>query len=178
MVLETTRLILREFTPDDAEAAYDLNNDPDVVKYTGDDPFSSIEEARIFLENYDHYKKYGYGRWAVILKSSEEFLGWCGLKYEQEVDEFDIGFRFSKRYWNKGYATEAAAACLDHGFNRFHMKRIAGRAMLENKASIKVLEKIGMKFLKECEFAKHRAAVYVINSDIRTEDEVKVCLPL
>lgn len=73
-ILETNRLFLREITPDDAETAYLLNLDPEVIKYTGDEPFTSIEEARKFLENYDHYRKYGFGRWAVINKSTEEFF--------------------------------------------------------------------------------------------------------
>jgi ribosomal-protein-alanine N-acetyltransferase len=81
IILETQRLLLREMTPDDAENAYLLNLDPDVIKYNTDSPFGSIEEARNFLINYDHYKKYGFGRWAVVNQSDHEFLGWCGLKY-------------------------------------------------------------------------------------------------
>ena len=79
-ILETPRLGLREITTADAEQAYLLNLDPEVIKYTGDEPFSSIEAARAFLEKYDHYKKYGFGRWAVIRKEDRSLLGWCGLK--------------------------------------------------------------------------------------------------
>ena len=149
IVLETPRLILREITVEDAKVAYELNLDPEVIQYTGDEPFKSIEEARNFLEGYDHYKKYGFGRWAVINKSDNEFLGWCGLKYTPFLDEYDIGFRFFKKHWNKGYATEAALACLEAGFTKFEMKMIVGRAMPENKASINVLKKIGLEFWKE-----------------------------
>jgi len=149
IVLETSRLILREITTEDARNAYELNLDPDVIQYTGDQPFRSIEEARVFLERYDHYKKYGFGRWAVINKSNNEFLGWCGLKYTPELEEHDIGFRFFKKHWNNGYATESATACLSAGFSKFGMKVIVGRAIAENKASINVLTKIGLKFWKE-----------------------------
>ena len=110
IITTTTRLYLREKTADDAENAYLLNLDPDVIKYTGDPPFESIEAARIFLQNYNHYTKYGFGRWAVIDKENDEYLGWCGLKYSADLNEYDIGFRFFKRHWNKGYATEAAQA--------------------------------------------------------------------
>src|SRR5437868_543478 len=112
-ITETPRLHLREITVDDAKNAYELNLDPEVIKYTGDGPFSSIEDARDFLSKYDHYKKYGFGRWAVINKTDNDFLGWCGLKYTEEKNEFDVGFRFFKKHWNKGYATESAKACID-----------------------------------------------------------------
>lgn len=149
IIAQTNRLYLREINTSDAENAYLLNLDPDVIKYTGDESFKSIEEARIFLENYDHYKKYGFGRWAVILTSTGEFLGWCGLKYTEGTNEYDIGFRFFKKYWNHGYATEAAKECLKLGFTRFGMQQIIGRAMEENHASIKVLKKIGLSFFKK-----------------------------
>lgn len=147
-ILETTRLYLREMTPEDAEVAYILNSDPEVLRYTGDDPFESIEEAKTFLENYASYRTYGFGRWGMILKETNEYLGWCGLKYTPELDEFDIGYRLMKKFWGKGYATEAAEACLELGFNQFNMKTIVGRAMPANTASVRVLEKIGLTYLE------------------------------
>lgn len=147
-ILETPRLYLREMTPEDAEAAYILNLDPEVLQYTGDDPFESIEEAKTFLENYASYRTYGFGRWGIILKETDEYLGWCGLKYTPELDEFDIGYRLMKKFWGKGYATEAAKACLELGFEQFNMKTIVGRAMPANLASVRVLEKIGLTYLE------------------------------
>ncbi len=163
-ILETERLYLREMKLEDAENAYLLNLDPEVVKYTGDGTFKSIKDARIFLKNYDHYKKYGFGRWAVIKKSDSKFLGWCGLKYTKELDEFDIGFRFFKEHWNKGYATESAKECLEFGFKKIGIQKIVGRAMSENIASIKVLEKIGLKYLKPYDFDGEKGVVYIIEN--------------
>ena len=120
-ILDTERLILREFDSSDTEKMYRLNSDPEVLLYSGDSPFASIEKAKEFLENYSDYKKNGYGRWAVILKSSDEFIGWCGLKYNEEKC-VDIGFRYFRKIWNKGYATEAARATLDYGFNIFKLE--------------------------------------------------------
>ena len=157
-ILETPRLLLREFREADALHFFELNEDPEVIRYTGDLPFASAEEARRFLLDYDRYKKYGYGRWAVLLKETEAgpaWIGWCGLKYIPELNETDIGFRFFRRYWGKGYATEAARACLEYGFRRLGLKRIVGRAMKENGASVRVLEKIGLEFWKEFEFMEH-----------------------
>jgi RimJ/RimL family protein N-acetyltransferase len=144
-ITQSPRLYLRQLTPQDAENFYRLNLDHHVMRYTGDVPFSTVEAAQTFLAHYDQYKKYGYGRWAVIRQSDDAFLGWCRLKYAPELEETDIGFRFFREFWNQGYATEAANLCLKLGFEQFGLKRIVGRAMSENVASIKVLEKIGLK---------------------------------
>ena len=95
----------------------------------------------------DEYEKNGFGRWAVIKKASESFIGWCGLKLNEQ-NLIDIGFRFFRREWNKGYATEAAKACLEYGFKELNLKEIIGRVAQENNGSIKVLEKLSMEYWK------------------------------
>lgn len=162
-ILQTPRLILRELNADDAQRFYDLNLNPNVVKYTGDKPFASVLEAEDFLINYNDYERNGYGRWAVISKESGEFLGWCGLKFDE--NETDIGFRFFEEFWNKGYATESAKACLDFGFRELGLNEIVGRAMKENIGSVKVLEKIGMEFIREMEFDLHPGVLYKIEKN-------------
>jgi RimJ/RimL family protein N-acetyltransferase len=153
---------LREFSIEDAASILELNNDPEVLKFTGDKAFVSVEEARLFLENYDQYALHGFGRWAVIQKSTGNFIGWCGLKYSATTDEVDIGFRFIKTVWNQGYATEAAKKCIQLGFDTFGIKRIYGRAMVENVASISVLEKLGLTYLKEFTFDGEEGVIYEI----------------
>lgn len=145
-ILETSRLGLREITEDDAELAYQLNLDEEVIRYTGDEPFGSVDETRSFLQKYDHYRTYGFGRWGVIRKEDGAFLGWCGLKYTPGLDEYDLGFRFFRKYWKQGYATEAAKACLHAGFDRFRMPRIVGRVMPANLNSVNVLNRLGFRF--------------------------------
>ena len=161
-ILETNRLYLRQMTIDDAENFYLLNLDWEVVQYTGDDAFENIQSAKLFLENYNHYAQYDFGRWAVIDKNNEIFLGWCGLKYSPKSDEFDIGFRFFKKYWNQGYATESAKACIDLGFHKYKIPKIVGHARTENKASIKVLEKIGLTYSGIFNFDGHEGVIYSI----------------
>jgi RimJ/RimL family protein N-acetyltransferase len=165
IILETERLLLREFTPKDGFHFYHLNNDPDVVKYTGNSAFSSLEEANKFILNYNDYKLNGFGRWAVLLKDTNEFLGWCGLKFEEEKNEIDLGFRFYKKYWRKGYATESAIACVNYGFNKLKLKEIVGRAYLENKASISVLKKCGLIFVENFIYDNKNAVKYCIKND-------------
>ena len=162
-ILETKRLTLREFELSDANSLYELNSDPEVIKYTGDPPFKNIEEAKEFILNYNHYKKYGFGRWAVILNSTNEFIGWCGIKYTEEKDEHDLGFRFFRKYWGNGFASESAAACIDYAFNTLNINKLYGRAMKENIASIRVLEKIGMKYSHDFKFERADGVIYYIN---------------
>ncbi|KPH12775.1 GNAT family N-acetyltransferase [Chryseobacterium sp. ERMR1:04] len=162
VIIETKRLLLRELSPDDAGHFYSLNLNPNVMKYTGDVAFVSVEEARVFLENYKDYKDNGFGRWAVMNKLNNEFIGWCGLKYNKELEETDIGFRFFEKHWNKGFATESAKACVDFGFNELNKQKIIGRAMKENIASINVLQKIGLVFEKEFDFNGEQGVLYEI----------------
>jgi [ribosomal protein S5]-alanine N-acetyltransferase len=147
-ILETDRCRMREMQPEDGPVFYELNLDPDVIRYTGDGPFESKEAATQFLKNYDAYKKYGMGRWVVESKEDHSILGWCGLKYLPEDREVDIGYRFFKKYWGQGFATETAKRCIKHGFEDLELTRIIGRSAVANLASLRVLEKCGLKFDK------------------------------
>lgn len=164
--LETNRLYLRELNISDAEDFFLLNQDPEVIKYTGDVAFQHVSEALSFLQNYNPYELYGYGRWAVIRKEDDAFLGWCGLKYSPDLDEVDIGFRFFQKYWNQGYASESALACLVYGFEQLNLEKIVGRAMEANLASVKVLEKIGMHYVGQFDFMKHDGVLYEISKTV------------
>lgn len=169
IVIETERLILRVFTEHDVQLIYELNKDPEVIKYTGD-PVRDINHARQIFEQVilPQYVLYNHGRWAVHTKPGMEFIGWCGLKARPERNEIDLGYRFMKSAWGKGYATEAAIACLKYGFEKLNLPVIVGRAMPQNCASIKVLEKCGMKYIGEEIVDGHPAITYAaINPLIR-----------
>ncbi len=107
-----------------------------------------MEEANNFIKQYIKTQAPGLGRWAVIHKTTDQILGWCGLKYNPDLNEYDLGFRFFKTYWGQGFATEASRACLDYGFQHLDLPAIVGRTMEQNAASICVLQKIGMHFSK------------------------------
>ena len=159
-ILETERLYLRQFKLDDAASLYKLNANPKVIRYTGDKPFANADEAKHFLENYHDYALYNCGRWGVITKNGNEFIGWCGLKYDAAKGETDIGFRLFEECWGNGYATESAAACLHYGFHNLKLQSVVGRAMVRNVASIAVLQKIGMRFYKMYDFDGDDGVVY------------------
>lgn len=163
-MLETSRTYLRKLTSDDAESFFKLNENPNVIKYTGDLPFANLKESRVFLENYDQHEKYNVGRYAVILKENNQFIGWCGLKYSPNLNEYDIGFRFFEEYWGKGLATETAQAVINDAFVNKNIKSIIGRAEKENIASIKVLDKIGLRF-KENKLIENKIhSIYIIDN--------------
>jgi len=143
-LFESPRLGFREFVPADAGDLYRLNSDAEVIRYTGDPPFSSEQEAHDFVLGYDRYRNDGFGRWAAINKSDQAFIGWSGLN--RIGSDIDLGYRFFRSVWGQGFATEAARACLDFGFDQLGMSRIIARALPENVASWKVLEKVGMQF--------------------------------
>jgi ribosomal-protein-alanine N-acetyltransferase len=161
IVIETERLILRTFTEDESLLIYELNNDADVTRYTGD-PIRDEAHAREVLQKniLPQYALYNHGRWAVHTKPGMEFIGWCGLKTRPERNETDLGYRFMKSAWGKGYATEAAFACLKYGFEKLKIPRIVGRAMPQNIASLRVLEKCGMKYVGEEIADDHPAITY------------------
>lgn len=148
-IIETERLRLREMNESDAEFVFELNLNPLVTQYTGDDPFSSIEGSASFLRSYDAYKKTGMGRWGVELKKSNELIGWSGLKFHFKDDTYDLGFRFLQAHWGKGYATESGLACLKYGFEKLELPRIYAEARVENTRSLNVIQKLGFKFCKD-----------------------------
>jgi RimJ/RimL family protein N-acetyltransferase len=160
--IQTKNLMLRPFNIEDAKNIFLLNDDPQVMEYTGDVPFRSIDEAKRFLLQYLKKTPKGLGRFAVIEKESEQFLGWCGLRYTEDVHEYDIGFRFFRHNWGQGIATESAKACIEYGFNDLHLEEIVGRSRKDNIASIRVLEKIGMTYIKDQEFERQEWVLYKI----------------
>ncbi len=161
IIIETKRLLLRTFTEVDAPLIYKLNLHPDVTKFTGD-PIRDLLHAQEVLEQVvlPQYALYNHGRWAVHVKQDLDFIGWCGLKNRPERNEIDLGFRFMKTAWGKGYATEAAYACIHYGFEKLHLPRIVGRAMPENIASLRVLEKCNMRYIGDEVVDDHPAKTY------------------
>lgn len=146
-MLETERLHIRPARIEDADNLFVLNSDPEVVRYTGDASFQTMLDAQNVIKErmMAQFEKHKMSRFMVFLKDGT-FLGWCGLKYFPETNEVDLGYRFMKKFWGKGFATESSRACLDYGFRTLGLKRIIAKAMPDNVASIKVMQKLGMTF--------------------------------
>ena len=163
-IIETERFYLREFVEDDASHFYEMNNDEEVLRYTGDNPFQDLSEARSFINSYDEYKLHGMGRWAVCEKTSHSFVGWCGLKYHPSKEIVEVGYRFYRNFWNRGFATECARACVVHGFEELNLQEIYAHAHIDNLASHKVIENSGFQFVKETQYDNLPIKLFVIRN--------------
>ena len=149
-ILETDRLILREFTLDDVAFIYELLNEPAWIQFIGNRNIHTLEDARKYLSDrvMAGYEKNGFGFWAIDLKDTEKTIGMCGLIKRPGLDDVDIGYALLSSYWSKGYAVEAAQATKDYAQNKLGLKRLVAIVDPTNPGSIRVLEKIGMKFEK------------------------------
>lgn len=152
--IETERLILRDILSTDEQGMFELDRDPEVHRYLGNKPITTIEQVRESINFIrEQYITNGIGRWAVLEKESNSFIGWAGLKLITESinnhsNYYDLGYRFIKRYWGNGYATEAAKASRDYGFTTMGLEHIYGTALSENKNSKNVLEKAGLRYIE------------------------------
>ena len=149
--LETARLVLREFTNEDAGLLMDLDSDPEVVRYIngGLAPNFADQEVAIqrILEGY--LATPGYGFFVALEKLSLEFIGWFHFRPDRRFPEFmEIGYRLKKSAWGRGLATEGSQALIDQGRAR-GLTLFSGCAMKANHASIHVLEKVGLKLYEE-----------------------------
>lgn len=143
-------ILIRDFIPDDAQGIYELDTDPEVMRFLGGVTMTSIEEAHTIVEDILwQYREFGMGRWAIADKQTNEFIGWTGLKRERKLrPEFvyvDLGYRLKKAYWNRGIATETAAFALQHGFNNLNLQEICAATNKDHRASQSVLQRIGLR---------------------------------
>ena len=155
---ETERLILRELLLTDAEEMFELDSDPEVHRYLGNNPVTTVEQI-VHVINFirQQYIDNGIGRWAVVDKKTNEFVGWAGLKLITEETNshknyYDLGYRLKKKYWGLGIATEAAIASLDYAFDKLKTREVYAIANVENIGSNKVLKKLGFKLIEVFDF--------------------------
>ena len=152
--VETERFILRDIEHYDAQGMFELDSDPEVHEFLGKKPIQTIDQAKQVIKYIrGQYKNNGIGRWAIIDQKSGDFIGWTGLKYEEELREgfnyYDLGYRLKKSYWGNGIATETAVASLQYGFEKLELKEIGGAADVKHAASNKILKRIGLKLIEK-----------------------------
>ena len=151
-MIETERLLLREYRPDDFDALYEIMSDSETMQpYPA--PFDETR-TRCWIEwNIENYAKYGFGLWAVVLKETGEFIGDCGITIQKIDGENlpEIGYHIHKKYWRRGFAKEAALAVRDWAFENTDYPSLYSYCKYTNEASYKTAEAIGMHFEKEYE---------------------------
>jgi [ribosomal protein S5]-alanine N-acetyltransferase len=149
-ILETPRLIVRELTPADTDDLLGILSDPVAMRYYPQ-TYNREETEGWITRSMASYEKYGHGLWAVDLKESGNFAGVCGImrKTVDEVEENEIGYLLLPRYWNQGYATEAARGCLNYAFESMGRTRMISLIRPDNEPSRRVAERNGLTIEKQ-----------------------------
>jgi ribosomal-protein-alanine N-acetyltransferase len=149
-ILETERLILRQMKVEDAEFIFELVNEAAFILNIGDKGVRTLEDARNYILNgpVASYAKFGFGLYLVTLQETGEAIGICGLLKRDSLEDVDVGFALLEKFRRKGFAYESAAAVMEYGRNKLGLKRIVAITSPDNEGSIRVLEKIGLRFEK------------------------------
>jgi RimJ/RimL family protein N-acetyltransferase len=166
IILQTARLQLRHFLPGDVDALARILCDTDTMRYYPI-PFTKQDVVDWIDRNRRRYENDGHGLWAMVLTSSAEMIGDCGIVRQKvgEVEEIEIAYHLRRDFWGQGLATEAAAACRDYGFNRLKIDRLISLIRPENLPSRRVAEKNGMTVWKEIMWRDMPHLVYAIHRD-------------
>ena len=148
--IETERLRLRAFTPDDLDSLCLVFGDTDVMRYLSQGKPRSREDTETgLLRTIEGFKKRGFGMWAVATKDCETVIGYCGLMFLEDTPELELAYGLAKSHWGKRFATEAAQASLRYGFEELKLDRIVAVVHPQNIPSQRVLEKLGMTYTKD-----------------------------
>jgi len=168
-VIETERLYLREFTPSDTQNILELNSNAQVMKYmpVADRESATLEQSANMVASCIRYysSNPGLGLWPTVLKANDAFIGWTCLKNLDDTDEMEIGYRYLPQFWGQGLCTEISAALLEYGFLSVGLERIVGISNPENKASRRVLEKLGLKYERDAHYYGIDVVYYALNRD-------------
>jgi RimJ/RimL family protein N-acetyltransferase len=146
--LETPRLRLRRLTADDADFILGLLNEPSFIRFIADRGVRDLDAARDYISNgpMASYARHGFGLWLTELRATGEPIGMCGLIRREGLEDVDLGYAFMPAFWGQGYASEAAGAALEYGRRALGLRRIVAIVSPDNERSIKVLERLGMRY--------------------------------
>jgi RimJ/RimL family protein N-acetyltransferase len=173
--IETTRLVLRRPLRDDVLPLAEINADPEVMKYIGDGRVRTFEQtAEGIMRAIREWDERGYGMLSVDRRDSGEFIGWVALTVPSFLPEvlpaIEIGWRLARRHWGQGFATEATREALGFGFESRGFDAVISIRHVDNEASRRVMEKLGLHFDFQTEVPSHGQPV-AVHSISRTEFE-------
>ena len=169
-MLETDRLLLRQLVASDADVIYALRSDAEIMRYIREPQNRRETENWIRLVS-SRWSKDKLGFCGVVEKKSGVLTGWCGVWRLSETDEVEIGYAIAKKFWRMGFATEAAEALLRYAFTHIKPDKITAVAEPENTASRRVMEKLGMKFVRLGEFYSRQLVQYAISQESWMENQ-------
>jgi [ribosomal protein S5]-alanine N-acetyltransferase len=175
-VIETERLWLRMFEPDDLDTAFLLFNDTDVQKYLSPKNKRTREQLEtIFEKSRKYWKERGFAIWCVARKDDGKMIGYCGFQYFDKTADVEIVFAFMKQQWGKGFAAESAAASLQYGFEKLLLDKIFAVTDPQNTASRHVLEKLGMNYREKHPHYEMNTVTYSISQETFYSNKPKIC---
>jgi ribosomal-protein-alanine N-acetyltransferase len=170
--LKTSAFILKRAKANDLDVAFVLFNDGDVQKYLSPANRRTREQLKVTLENFTlRWKERGFGIWCVCEKGSKKMIGYSGFQYLDKTPQVEILFGFLKDYWGRGFATEAANACLRFGFEEVQFEKVCAATHREDPASRWVFEKLGMAFDKKSEHYKIDSITFTVSRDEYTQSK-------
>ena len=166
--METERLLLRRLAAEDAEFIVELLNQPSFLRYIGDKEVRTIEDAVRYIETgpVASYERFGFGLYLVELKESGAQIGMCGLLKRDSLPDVDVGFAFLPSYWSRGYALESAVAVMNYGREVLGLRRIVAIVSPDNGTSIRLLEKIGLRFERLLKLSEDQPEVKLFGSNV------------
>lgn len=163
-MIETERLSFRKFVDSDLPLLIEQRSDPDVNRYLGGPRRQNAEALSTRMKFYrDCYEKFGAGMCPMIWKETGKMIGTAGLQPLEDTGEIEVGYSIIKKYWGLGLGTEAARGWLEYGFNTMGLERIVAVAVVANRASQHIMEKLGMKFEKNEVHYAEECAFYGIS---------------
>lgn len=167
-ILETERLVIRKLSADDAEFIVELLNQPSFLRYIGDKGVRNNVDAVQYIQTgpLASYERFGFGLYLVELKETGVPIGICGLLKRDSLPDVDVGFAFLPAYWSQGYALESAAAVMNYGKEVLGLRRIVAITSPDNDASIRLLEKLGLRFEGMIKLSSDQSEVRLFGSDV------------
>jgi ribosomal-protein-alanine N-acetyltransferase len=170
--IETARLRLRPFTPADLDRMCEITRDPEVMRYIGYGHTLSREETFTNLQTImNGFRRRGYGRWALERRDTCRLIGYCGLSSGNPEVGIELAYMLAREEWGKGLAFEAGRASLRYGFETLGLDSIAGLTLHGNQRSRAVLERLGMKFIRDAHYYNFACVHYVMaRADWRNDD--------
>jgi RimJ/RimL family protein N-acetyltransferase len=167
-VLETERLVLRRMTADDAGFILKLVNEPSFRHFIGDKGVRNHMDAVHYIRTgpVANYERFGFGQYLVELKDSRVPIGMCGLTKKDSLQDVDLGFAFLPEFWSKGYAFEAAAAVKAYSKDTLGISRLIAITNPDNESSIRLLEKIGLRFERMIRLSEDASEIKLFASDV------------
>ena len=166
MNVETERLLMRQYAPEDADEQLRIISDPEFRRPMGPKFQPTRDKVLVGIGRFiEHWYQFGYGAWALELKGEGRLVGYCGLRHLLPTDEVELFYGCDREYWGRGLVTEAARASLRYAFRRMGFARVMAVTDKDNTRSRRVMEKCGMRYERDAVYFDLPVVYYAVNRE-------------